>query len=142
MTARITKSRDPILASLRLIKAAVAANAVSYPFEGDFIEAYARAYKAVKEREYMFRPRRVRKAERKAAPAYLKRLAAGPMSRVPKYMQYHGQEMGVARNYITALMHGEVAPEYVEEFKQEARNGVYWAGAARLTAGKAGRRLP
>ena len=66
MTARITKSRDPILAALRATLAAVRADALSYPHDGDFIHAYALARKAVTEREALFCPKRIRKAERKA----------------------------------------------------------------------------
>lgn len=141
MTARITKSRDPILASLTTEYMA-ALDAVRFIFSEEQLDRIDNARTAMNARAAMFRPKRVRKAERKAAPTFLKRLCAGPLSRVPKYMQCHGQELGLAKGYIAALMHGEVAPEYVEEFKPEARNGIYWAKETRIVAGQAGRRLP
>ena len=53
-------------AGRRATLTAVRADALSYPHDGDFIHAYALARKAVTEREALFRPKRIRKAERKA----------------------------------------------------------------------------
>lgn len=149
---RITKSRDPILASLRAEHMAVLDASRFIAFDSAawdaLIDRENETRRAVRAREAMFRPRRVRKAERKA----------GWLGTIVRYV---GAQPAGFRNHVpaTALAISEAAraAHYREEliglglFMQydsyretitAARSALEWAAFHRRIAAECGRRLP
>jgi len=147
MTARITKSRDPILKQLQADYTA-ALEASVYAVEciawDKAVERINKARRALIAREALYTPRRERKAARKASHMkhILNRLYKGPEPRHPLSTMWFAQEMNQARGYIRSLVKGEVAPVMREDFIRETNLCLYWARQHRLQAVAFGRRLP
>lgn len=151
---RITKSRDPILASLREANMAALMTCVHVPFDtAAWDAAYERelaAQKAMLAREAMFRPRRVRKAERKATE--MRRIVAYVAAQ-PAGFRNHVPATGVsianaerAAYYRAELVEWRLFTQHGvglrKEFVAAHKEAMQWATFHRLVAAECGRRLP
>lgn len=146
---RITKSRDPILASLSAEYVA-ALEAVRFEFADEAIARIERAHAAIRAREAMFRPRRVRKAERKATEmgriiAYVAAQPAGFRNHVP------ATGVSIANAERAAYYRAELVEWMLftqrgvglrKEFVAAHKEAMQWATFHRLVAAECGRRLP
>ena len=153
MTTRITKSRDPILAALM---ADYVAALDAARFAGD-VEAWdgdvariQKARKAVQDREALFRPKRVRKADRKATEmrrivAYVAAQPAGFRNHVP------ATGVSIANAERAAYYRAELVEWMLftqrgvglrKEFIAAHKEAMQWAAFHRRVAAECGRRLP
>lgn len=153
MTARITKSRDPILAALN----ASFQEAVNTMCKTTGVDEYMaaliecdRARYFIAEREKLFRPKRVRKADRKA---HQLRYIVSYVSRQPAGFRNHVPATGVsianaarAAHYRAELIEWKLFTQrglgLRKEFTAAHKEAMQWARYHRLIAAECGRRLP
>jgi len=149
---RITKSRDPILAELREAHGTALMVAVNAGLEEwDACEAEViRTRNAVYDRLAMFRPKRVRKADRKATEfrrivAYVAAQPAGFRNHVPS------TAMSIENTRHAAHYRAELIEWWLftqrnvgmrKEFVAAHKAAMQWAAFHRLIAAECGRRLP
>lgn len=152
MTARITKSRDPILAELREAHGTALMVAVNAGLEEwDACEAEVmRTRNAVYDRLAMYRPKRERKAERKANEmrriiAYVAAQPAGFRNHVP------ATGVSIANAERAAYYRAELVEWMLftqrgvglrKEFVAAHKEAMQWAAFHRRVAAECGRRLP
>lgn len=147
---RITSSRCPILAALKAEHEAALYTAVR-DLTDENINAANKTRTALRSREDMFRPKRIRKAERKANMVntiirYTARQDQTKRCHVPA-TEYSVKAMGKAshyRNQLKTFWH--LAPQlgsgYRDETIDAARNEIALSKHCRLLAAECGRRLP
>lgn len=153
MTTRITKSRDPILAALKA-SFGEAVNAMCKTVE---VDDYVRAIEEcdsirdqITERGKLFRPKRVRKADRKATEfgRIVRYVAAQPAS-----FRNHVPATGVSiANAERAAYYRAELVEWMlftqrgvglrKEFVAAHKEAMQWAAFHRRVAAECGRRLP
>lgn len=153
MTTRITKSRDPILAALKAEHMAALESTRTAVTILDWDVAFYRAQdtrKAMDARADVFRPKRVRKAERKARHfayivAYVTAQPVGFRNHVPATALAisEASRAGSYRDHLI-LWRGFIYPGDDDRKENVAahREALQWARFHRLVAAECGRRLP